>query len=185
MKQQPWSNLGEFEKVHNRWLTLIGEKLQDDQGKILEYWRVEKPDGLIVIVEQDGQLLLPKQMYRPGIGEYTLDFCGGRLNPEIPIQEAAQVIVQREFHLQELPKFTSFKSINNNPWHTDSSFTNVRLYGYVASLDNATKVNTKFLAGSYGQSESGINKLLDELVCLQCRALLLEWLRQSSLGISS
>ena len=36
--------LNRFVEMRSRWLTVIGENLEDDQGQILEYWRVEKAD---------------------------------------------------------------------------------------------------------------------------------------------
>jgi len=52
---QPWQVHDCFLKLRSRWMTLIGEHLQDHQGKILEYWRIEKADSVIALPIQDGQ----------------------------------------------------------------------------------------------------------------------------------
>ena len=56
-----WKVISEFEHIDSKWLTIIGEKLLDDSKKELEYWRVEKPNGMIVIVLQNNNFILPKK----------------------------------------------------------------------------------------------------------------------------
>lgn len=176
MKQRAWQKLAEIAKINTPWLTVVGERLKTETNQELEYWRVEKPDGLLVLVVQHNQLLLPKPMYRPGVGAYTLDFCGGRVPDGLSKKQAAITILQRELHLAEPPKLISLKPINQSAWNLDSSFSNVQIYGYVAELDGSVNIDDKVLAGRYHVDEKGMHKLLDELVCMQCRAMLREWL---------
>jgi hypothetical protein len=46
---QPWRIQDRFLELHSRWMTLIGEHLQDHRGEILKYWRIEKADSVIVL----------------------------------------------------------------------------------------------------------------------------------------
>jgi hypothetical protein len=46
---------------------MIGERLLDGAGRELDYWRVEKPDSLLVITVHRGNLILPARSYRPGV----------------------------------------------------------------------------------------------------------------------
>jgi hypothetical protein len=75
--QDDWQTLERFIEIRSSWLTLIGEKLQDEQQRILDYWRVEKADSVVVVTIQSDRFLLPKPSYRPGVGYATLDFPGG------------------------------------------------------------------------------------------------------------
>jgi hypothetical protein len=175
--EKPWEVLSRFVEIKSPWLTVIGERLRDTDDKDVEYWRIEKADSLLVLLEQNGKFLLPKPQYRPGVQAYTLDFCGGRVNPSININEMARKIVLRELRLNDNVEFVSVDPINSEPWNINSSFENQRLFGYIAKLDDATVVDPARLV-SYEQTAEGIQQLLNDLSCLQCRALLLEWERQ-------
>jgi len=76
--EHPWQVRDRFLELHSRWMTLIGEHLQNQRGEILEYWRIEKVDSVIVLPIQGDLILLPSPSYRPGIGQMSLDFPGGR-----------------------------------------------------------------------------------------------------------
>ena len=58
--QQPsgtaWQVNDRFLELRSRWMTLIGEHLQDDRGQLLEYWRVEKADSVIVLPVQNSMI---------------------------------------------------------------------------------------------------------------------------------
>ena len=69
--QQMWQVQDRFLEINSRWLTLIGEHLQDDRGEVLEYWRIEKADSVIVLPIQRDRILMPKPSYRAGIGQIT------------------------------------------------------------------------------------------------------------------
>ncbi len=38
--KNPWENPSSFVEIRSPWLTLIGELMQDNQGQIIDYWRV-------------------------------------------------------------------------------------------------------------------------------------------------
>ena len=176
-----WKVISRFVQIRSPWLTLIGEKLQTHENTELEYWRVEKPDGVIVLTLQGDKILLPVPMYRPGIGEYTLDFCGGRMAPKTKPTEAALQAVQRELKITDSKPFSSLTPLNNVPWEIDSSFTDVRLYSFVAMLSPDVIIKTENIGATYPITKAGVAQLLKKLTCLQCRACLQEWLSNSPL----
>lgn len=63
----------------------------------------------------------------------------------------------------------------------NSSFSNQQLYGFIAKLVPTVTIDPAYLGNSYPLTTNGIDHLLTELNCLQCRALLLEWLRKVNL----
>ncbi len=126
-----WQVRDHFLELRSRWMTLIGEHLQDDQGKILEYWRIEKADSVIVLPIQDGQFLLPPPSYRPGVGQVTLDFPGGRVSEGQTSEEGAIAVLKRELGIDAIA-ITQLYSLNNEGWSVNSSFSNQNLYGFVA-----------------------------------------------------
>lgn len=172
-----WQILNQFVQINSPWLTLIGEKILDNEGKILDYWRVEKDDSVIIITRQNNQLLLPVLQFRAGIEKITLDFAGGRVKKSQKPQEAALIILEKELGIKELD-IESLTSINDIGWEINSSFSNQKLFGFVAEIKPNIVINSELISDIYTFSEEGINKLLKELTCLQCRGLLLEWLRK-------
>ena len=177
--QDDWQTLERFVEIRSSWLTLIGEKLQDSQQRILDYWRVEKADSVVIVTIQSSRFLLPKPTYRPGVGKATLDFPGGRVLPEQTTIEAAKIILKRELGIC-LSDIISLNPLNQNGWAINSSFSNQKLFGFVANINSQTLVNPeKLTPTTYLNTNCGINKLLQDLNCLQCRAVLLEWRKQS------
>ncbi len=181
--QDDWQTLERFVEIRSSWLTLIGEKLQDEQQRILDYWRVEKADSVVIVTIQSdlkakrkpNRFLLPKPSYRPGLGRYTLDFPGGRVLPQQTTVEAARIILKRELDIEE-SDIISLKPLNQTGWAINSSFSNQKLFGFVAEINSQTIVNPEKLTSiTYTNTVSGINNLLQDLTCLQCRAVLLEW----------
>ena len=177
MNQESWKTLETFVSINSPWLSLIGEKIQDNQGKILEYWRVEKADSVIVIPLQNSCFILPKPMYRPGLGKITLDFPGGRLPKEQKTIAAAINILERELGVTE-DCLISLNTVNQDAWAINSSFSNQKLYGFVAEIDTELTLNPEKLGRTYPNNKTGIDTLLQELTCLQCRGLLLEVLHK-------
>jgi len=59
----------------------------------------------------------------------------------------------------------------------NSSFSNQNLYSFVAYLNNVENTEQHSGQGSitYPATPSGVQDLLQRLICLQCRAVLLEW----------
>lgn len=187
-----WTCLNRFVEIKSPWLTLIGEKWEDDQQTILEYWRVEKAHSLIILPIQKGNialspssqdhLLLPKPFYRPGLGMTTLDFPGGRLLPEQQPETLIPQILQRELGISP-NQITELSVINAQGWAVNSSFSNQKLYGYVAYLSPDLRLESPLLGASYAVSRTAIAELLRQLHCLQCRALLLEWYCMNALSV--
>ena len=169
-----WKTLDSFVEISSPWLTLIGEHLQDDQGKVIDYWRVEKADSVVVLTIQSENLLLPIPMYRPGVGKKTLDFPGGRVLSGQTPAAAVPKILERELGITAAA-IASLIPLNTNGWEINSSFSNQQLYGFVAEIDPSLSISNELLAGIYPTTKLGISNLLQDLTCLQCRCVLLEW----------
>jgi hypothetical protein len=172
-----WQVQDRFLELHSRWLTLIGEHWQDAQGQALDYWRIQKSDSVIVLPIQADDLaqpliLLPAASFRPGVDQVTLDFPGGRRLPEQTPEAAAIAILKRELGL-DATAITQLTPLTTAGWAINSSFSNQRLYGFIAQLDPATP--TALAAVAYLANSTGVDQLLQQLTCLQCRAVLLEW----------
>jgi hypothetical protein len=173
--QQTWQVQDRFLEINSRWLTLVGEHLQDDRGEILEYWRIEKADSVIVIPIQGDRILLPKPSYRAGIGQNTLDFSGGRVPAGQNPQLAAIATLKRELGI-EASAIAQLIPLNTEGWAVNSSFSNQKLYGFVAHLEPNAKLDPELVEVTYPSTLDGIQNLLEAMTCLQCRAVLLEWL---------
>ncbi len=167
-------NPNSFVEIRSPWLTLIGEHLQDNQGQIIDYWRVEKADSVIILTIQSEQLLLPIPTHRPGLGKKTLDFPGGRVLSGQTPAAAVPKILERELGIIEAA-ITNLAPLNSTGWAINSSFSNQKLYGFVAKIDPTVSISNELLGAVYPTTKSGVRNLLEDLTCLQCRALLLEW----------
>jgi hypothetical protein len=178
---RPWNKLSEIVQLRSPWLTLIGERLQDDGDRILDYWRVEKADSVVILTLHQGRFCLPKPCYRPGLGEMTLDFPGGRVSAEASPEAAALAVLQRELGVTS-SQVTQLQPLSDRPWAINSSFSNQKLWGFVAEIADDAPLDASLLTDTdYPCNEAGIAALLTDLTCLQCRAVLLEWWRGRSL----
>lgn len=179
--QQPsgpaWPVNDRFLELRCRWMTLIGEHLQDDRGQLLEYWRVEKADSVIVLPVQNSMILLPAPSYRPGLGQTTLDFPGGRVSEGQDHREAALMTLKRELGI-EAAAVTRLTPLNTEGWAVNSSFSNQKLYGFITNIDDRLSTGSEVL--TYAANAIGVKDLLDSLTCLQCRTVLLEWWRKQT-----
>ncbi|UKO98219.1 NUDIX hydrolase [Nostoc sp. UHCC 0870] len=174
LSQPAWKIHDRFLELRSNWLTLIGEHLQDHQGQILEYWRIEKADSVVIIPIQSNYLILPPLSYRPGLGELTLDFPGGRAIPGQNPDTAVPAILQRELGV-ELATIGQIIPLNTEGWAVNSSFSNQKLYGFVAYLQPHPIVASEYVGATYPATSTGVHDLLQHLICLQCRAVLMEW----------
>lgn len=172
--EQPWQTCDRFLALHSRWMTIIGEHLQDDQGQILDYWRIEKADSVIVLPIQGDRILLPSPSYRPGIGQVTLDFPGGRVPAGQTPKQGAIASLKRELGI-EAASIMQLIPLNAEGWAINSSFSNQKLYGFVAHLDNTANSSADVTGLIDSASLTDVQNLLQKLTCLQCRAVLLEW----------
>lgn len=176
--QQPsgtaWQVNDRFLELRSRWMTLIGEHLQDDRGQLLEYWRVEKADSVIVLPLQNSRILLPVPSYRPGLGQATLDFPGGRISEGQDHREAALMTLKRELGI-EATAVTRLTPLNTQGWAVNSSFSNQKLYGFSADIQPSDRLSARTEVLTYPANSIGVSDLRSSLTCLQCRAILLEW----------
>jgi hypothetical protein len=173
--QGDWQTLERFVEIRSSWLTLIGEKIQDERQQIFDYWRVEKADSVVIITIQKDCFLLPKPDYRPGVGQITLDFPGGRVLPGQTMLNNVFQILDRELGIKQ-SEIINIHPLNQIGWSINSSFSNQKLYGFVAEITpEITVTEEKMYPHTYFTNTSGINELLQDLTCLQCRAVLLEW----------
>lgn len=182
MAGQPWNTLDRFLDLRSRWMTLIGEHLETETGEVLEYWRVERADSAIVLPLWHNDLLLPLPMFRPGVGEATLDFPGGRVPTGKTATEVVPGILKKELGIAA-EAIAHLKPVNPQGWAINSSFSNQRLYGFVAQLHPDAIVPAELLGARYPATAAGVRELLQPLSCLQCRAVLLEWWQASGLAI--
>jgi len=172
----PWDVLSRFVEIRSPWLTLIGEKLRDNRSQILEYWRVEKANSAVILTIQKDQFVLPVPMYRPGLGEATLDFPGGRVPADRDAIDVVPQILERELGAAA-GEILQVQPLNETGWAINSSFSNQKLYGFVAELKPNFAGDRDKIGVKYPITSEGIAELLRDLTCLQCRAVLLEWMR--------
>lgn len=166
------TKMGEIAAISSPWLSIYCERLADNTGQVLDYWRVEKPSSCIVIVICEDRFILPKPQYRPGMGRVTLDFCGGRCDANCP-QDSISFILKRELDIDIEEAALSITDINQKGWMINSSFSNQQLFGFVVHLNHQAAFAPDSLMYANG---SDLLYGPDQLTCLQCRALLLEWL---------
>lgn len=182
-----WETLGQIAAITSPWLSIYCERMLDDKDQELDYWRVEKDHSVIVLVVHKNRLVFPKKQYRPGVVRKTLDFPGGRSPPEKAPLDAVNGILKRELDI-DLDKdvLTIYPLNEKSGWLVNSSFSNQELFGFVAELRETLKLDPELLHnGDYLLDDANeIDELLQsELTCLQCRAVLMEYLmRQSRLN---
>lgn len=178
---EQWQTLSQVATVTSPWLTVYCERIRDDKGQTLDYWRVEKDHSVIVLTIHRNRLIFPKKQYRPGVKRQTLDFAGGRATSSTP-QESIQGILKRELNLDMKKDVEKLEPLNENMgWFINSSFSNQVLFGFVAKIRNEVELDSTLLhSESYAiDAMDDIDKLLvTELKCLQCRSVLMEWLMQ-------
>ena len=175
--EDSWQKVSEITRLTTPWFSLLGERLRDhENNKLLDYWRVQRADSAVVLVLHRDSILLPKPMYRPGVQKKTLDFCGGRIDAGSNGQflRDASAIVERELQVTT-NDIESIQPLNSKPWPVNSSFSNQCLYGFVCKLKDEASVDNM---RTFPNTQNGRRELLAELVCLQCRAVLLEYMFQ-------
>mmetsp|Transcript_9098 Transcript_9098/g.14012 ORF Transcript_9098/g.14012 Transcript_9098/m.14012 type:complete len:207 (+) Transcript_9098:35-655(+) len=181
--EKAWRKIGEIGKFDTPWLTLYGEKLENNDAKILDYWRVERAHSCIAIVLHKNDLLLPQPMFRPGIQVSTIDFCGGRATfDDLPLTQIVSKIIQREMSISP-SGIQSIKPLNpQQGWPVNSSFSNQLLFAFVCVLKEELNFSQQQANNiiKFPNTNSGHRALLDNLTCLQCRAVLLEYILQEN-----
>lgn len=170
--ENEWTKRRTVMSLTSQWIELHCEEWQKPEGEVCEYWRVKKPDSLIVIPVYDLQLLLPAPSYRPGIGRCTLDFPGGRIDhtEKSDIKTSAQHILLRELNLDE-SSVARITPMDATGTIVNSSFNSQKLLLARADLfciDDIAK-------GVRYHSLDDTDRLLRELECLQCSYALMRF----------
>jgi hypothetical protein len=170
-----WTQAGSIVTIESPWVRLLCERWLDDRGAALEYWRVERAHSLVIVPIWHNQILFPRPQFRPGVGRLTLDLPGGRVPPSSLALEAAPVLLQKELGIAPAAVVT-LELLDEHGWVINSSFSNQLLYGVVARIDDDSPVDSERLARAVSANATGVMGVLRELECLQCRAVLQEWL---------
>lgn len=170
-----WTLEDRFLTLSTNWVTLAGEHYTDQRGERLEYYRAERADSVIVLPVHGDALLCAPRTFRPGIGETTLDFPGGRV-PGSSVEEAARRILLRELNLSA-DMVLDLRLMNRVGWPVDSSFSDQRLFGAVARL--RPDPLPEGAGERHPLSPEGRERLLLQMECAQCRLVLLHYLLES------
>ena len=178
-KPAPWTCASTLVTIDSPWVRMLAEQWIDDQGKTLDYWRVERVDSVIVMPIWRGQLLLPHPQFRPGVQRLTLDLPGGRLPTGMTPAEAVPVLLHKELGIPAAA-ISSIEALNQQGWIINSSFSNQLLYGLLASIDADTALNLAAVHSSVPCNFAAIAAFTQELECLQCRSVLQTWLLTAS-----
>jgi len=88
-----WKTIDRFVEINSHWVKLIAEHLETTEGQIVEYWRVERADSVVILTIQAEKFLFPTPMYRPGVASATLDFPGGRVPAQVTPAAAVPAIM--------------------------------------------------------------------------------------------
>lgn len=185
-----WTYMSEIARIKSPWITIVAEHFKNENQVPIDYWRIERPDSAIVIVLHRNKMIFPKAQYRPGINETTLDFCGGRVPPEMEREPILAVprILEKELGFRakdnEIEENMEYEitSLNEVGWPVDSSVSSQKLFGFVVTLRDNVELDEDFLHEKKVdiKNTTDINLLLSQdLKCLQCRSLLMEWMLQN------
>ncbi|NTU81901.1 MAG: NUDIX hydrolase [Chloroflexales bacterium] len=170
-----WERLEQIVSVDSPWVRLVAERWRDEAGRLLDYWRAERAHSVIVAAVQGGRLLVPRPMFRPGVGRPTLDLAGGRLPAGQTPLEAAPAILRRELGIPA-EAVRALRPVNEVGWIVNSSFESQLLFGVLAEIDEAATPAPELLERAVPYDMVGVAALARELECLQCRAVLQELL---------
>lgn len=168
---KPWKLLHRIVHLESPWITVYADKLLDDKNQELEYWHFDRADSVVVIAVQQGDFLLPAPQYRPGVGETTLDFAGGRIPEGETAERAAYNLLARELSMSKADVL-EMQPITPWPLAVDSSFSSQKLHGMVAKIADDAPVRDDALR--YPLTD--VDRLRQDLRCAQCRVLLNEYL---------
>ncbi len=170
-----WAKLHRIAQIDSPWLTICCERWQDESGNQLDYWRLEQADSVIILPIWHHSIVLPLPFFRVGVNQVTYDFPGGRVLSGKTPQEMVPEILQRELGITATAIVT-ITPLNQTGWLINSSCSNQKLYGFSAEINSDYPINTETISFIFNNDKQGITALLEKLTCLQCRALLLEWL---------
>lgn len=163
--------------IESPWIKIYCESLKDEKENLLDYWRVEKANSLVVIPIVNAKwFALPHPCYRHGIGESTYDFPGGRIPDQCNLQIESEKILERELGIEN-SKIQEIVELNSSGWAINSSFSNQLLFCTVANMviGENDKRHNELKVEWIPVSNAGVSEVRNKLKCLQCRAALLEW----------
>lgn len=195
---QYWETIGTITTISSPWLTIYCERLlrhnnnnsddddDDNAQELLDYWRVETEHSAVIVTMQGNEFVLPKPQYRPGVGCVTLDFPGGRIPAKVTTvadMQAAVVpqIVQRELGIGDDDENNFIQDVwsvsGPSGWIINSSFSNQRLYGFVVVLRDDVELHNVHERRYNPTNRADMEALMKkDLLCLQCRHVLLEYM---------
>jgi hypothetical protein len=104
----------------------------------------------------------------------TLDLPGGRIAEGQSPGQGAIDSLHRELGIVAIA-ITKLIPLNIQGWAVNSSFSNQKLYGFVAQIQDNAQLLPEVGTETYPATSAGIHQLLQKLTCLQCRAVVLEW----------
>jgi len=93
-----WKTIDRFVEINSHWVKLIAEHLERTEGQIVEYWRVERTDSVVILTIHAEKFLFPTPMYRPGVAFATLDFPGGRVPAQVTPAAAVPAIMNPQLY---------------------------------------------------------------------------------------
>lgn len=159
-----WKKVDEIVHIHSKWMDLYCETWDLGADEVCEYWRVEKADSVIVVSMYEDQFILPKPMFRPGVGRNTLDFPGGRVDDssEKGLIESSKRILKKELSVRE-ENIAEIRIIDGFGKIINSSFNNQRVFVVYARINELENRNDFILF-----RKEITDELLEELNCLQC-----------------
>ena len=172
-EEEPWRRLKILATLTSPWVSVYAEQWCDGGEEIVDYWRVERPDSVIVVPFHRGDFVLPRPIFRPGIGRATWDFPGGRLGADCDPVDFVPRVLERELNVPAVA-IGRPRVINARPWSVDSAFSNQRLWGFSVEIANDFELDAGVVGWRCRSGSAGVAELLGVLECLQCRALLLQ-----------
>jgi hypothetical protein len=75
---------------------------------------------------------------------------------------------------------TKLTSLNIEGWAVNSSFSNQEVWRLVIEIASKFTIDFQLISGVYPSNRTGVNQLLQDISCLQCRSVILEWWHQQN-----
>jgi len=147
-------------ELKSKWMELYCD-VWNDNGNLFEYWRIKKPNSIIVVTIYNNYWVLPAPQFRPGINQPTLDFPGGRQQTDNILSDAKKIVC-RELKIED-DNIEYIKELDTKKYIINSSF-NSQLVIYLEASLKKLNENIPVIKCSFGE----VNTLLNDLECIQC-----------------
>ena len=170
-----WKLRDTFLNIATNWVRLIGESYTDQDGKDIEYYRVEKTESVIVLPIYKDLIYCAPASFRPGVQRSTLDFPGGRIIENKSIKDSALAILGRELGVSA-ERIEDMQVMDSQGWPINSSFSNQKLFGVIAYMSSGLDDSSADTGGCFSINPEGISDLLARIDCAQCRLVLFHYL---------